>query len=37
MNADGSNQQALVSAEMLATMGISLQYNGVDEQVISWR
>jgi Tol biopolymer transport system component len=37
MNADGSNQQPLLSAETLAAAGISLSYNGVDEQVLSWR
>jgi Tol biopolymer transport system component len=35
MNADGTNQRPLLSADMLA--GISLQYKGVDEQMISWR
>jgi dipeptidyl aminopeptidase/acylaminoacyl peptidase len=35
MNADGSSQQPLIPAGALA--GISLQYNGVDEQMISWR
>jgi len=35
MNADGSNQRPLVTAEMLA--GIPLQYNGVDEQMLAWR
>ncbi len=35
MNADGSNQQPLITAEMLA--GIPLQYNGMDERSLSWR
>ncbi len=35
MNADGSNQRPLISAETLA--GLTLQYNGVDERAISWR
>ncbi|MDX1521931.1 MAG: hypothetical protein R3264_09915 [Anaerolineae bacterium] len=35
MGADGSNQRPLISAAMLA--GIPLQYNGVDEQMLSWR
>ena len=35
MNADGSNQRPLFPAEILA--GISLQYNGVDERMLSWR
>jgi dipeptidyl aminopeptidase/acylaminoacyl peptidase len=34
MNADGSNQRPLFPAELLA--GIPLQYNGVDEQMLSW-
>jgi TolB protein len=35
MNADGSNQQPLFPAEVLA--GITLQYNGADEQMITWQ
>lgn len=35
MSADGSQQRPLLSAETLA--GISPQYNGVDEQILSWR
>jgi len=35
MNADGSNQHPLVTATMLA--GSPLQYNGADEQMLSWR
>ena len=35
MNRDGSNQRLLVPPEVLA--GISLQYNGMDERVLSWR
>jgi Tol biopolymer transport system component len=35
MNADGSNQHPLVTAEMLD--GVTLQYNGMDERVLSWR
>jgi dipeptidyl aminopeptidase/acylaminoacyl peptidase len=35
MNADGSNQRPLFTANTLA--GISLQYNGMDEQMIAWR
>jgi hypothetical protein len=35
MNADGSNQRPLFPPEILA--GISLQYNGVDEQMLTWR
>jgi uncharacterized protein YraI len=35
MNADGSNPQPLVTAEMLN--GIPLVYNGVDEQMLSWQ
>jgi hypothetical protein len=35
MNADGSNQQPLFSANTLA--GLMLQYNGVDERALSWR
>jgi dipeptidyl aminopeptidase/acylaminoacyl peptidase len=35
MNADGSNQRPLFPPETLA--GISLQYNGVDERMVSWR
>ena len=37
MNADGSNQQPLISTEALVKAGISLQYNGVDEQILSWQ
>jgi Tol biopolymer transport system component len=37
MNADGSNQQPLLSADTLAEAGILLNYNGVDEQVLSWQ
>ena len=37
MNADGSNQRPLLTAETLAANGIALQYNGVDEQMLSWR
>ena len=36
MNADGSNQHVLLSADDLAGQGITLQYYGVDERVISW-
>jgi Tol biopolymer transport system component len=35
MNADGSNQRPLFSADILA--GILLEYNGMDEHMISWR
>ena len=35
MNADGSNQRALIPAETLAELG--LQYNGVNERALSWR
>jgi dipeptidyl aminopeptidase/acylaminoacyl peptidase len=35
MNADSSNQRPLFSPGILA--GISLQYNSVDERVLSWR
>jgi hypothetical protein len=35
MNTDGSNQQPMFPPEVLA--GITLQYNGVDERVLSWR
>jgi dipeptidyl aminopeptidase/acylaminoacyl peptidase len=35
MNADGGNQQPLVTAEMLD--GVTLQYDGMDERVLSWR
>lgn len=37
MNADGSNQRPLLPAEALAGAGIWLQYNGADEQALSWR
>lgn len=35
MAADGSNQRPLISPQLLA--GITLQYNGMDERVLSWR
>ncbi len=35
MNADGSNRQPLITADMLA--GIPLRYAGVDEQMLSWQ
>jgi len=35
MNADGSNQHPLTSSSALN--GLNIQYNGVDERVISWR
>ncbi len=35
MNADGSNQRPLFPPEQLA--GIPLQYQGVDERMLSWR
>ena len=35
MNADGSNQQPMFPAGTLD--GISLQYNGMDERMLSWR
>ena len=35
MNADGSNQKPLLTASALG--GQQIQYNGVDERVISWR
>jgi Tol biopolymer transport system component len=35
MNADGSNQRSLLPAGTLD--GIALQYNGMDERVLSWR
>ncbi len=35
MNADGSGQRVLVPAAALA--GLKIQYDGVDERVISWR
>jgi dipeptidyl aminopeptidase/acylaminoacyl peptidase len=35
VNADGSNQHALVSAEMLD--GVTLQYNGMEERMLSWQ
>jgi Tol biopolymer transport system component len=34
MNADGSNQHMMFAPGTLA--GISLQYNGVDERMLSW-
>lgn len=37
MNADGSNQHVLVSTATLASLGQTLQYQGQDERVISWR
>ncbi len=37
MNSDGSNQRPLLSAETLAASGISLNYAGVDEQMLAWR
>jgi TolB protein len=35
MNADGSNQRPLFPPELLA--GLTLQYNGMDERMLSWR
>jgi dipeptidyl aminopeptidase/acylaminoacyl peptidase len=35
MNADGSNQHPILSASALG--GLKIQYDGVDERVISWR
>jgi Tol biopolymer transport system component len=35
MSADGSNQRPMFPPETLA--GITLQYNGVDERMLSWR
>jgi dipeptidyl aminopeptidase/acylaminoacyl peptidase len=35
MNADGSNQQPLVTAEMLD--GVTLQYNGMEERMLTWQ
>lgn len=35
MNADGSNQHVLLPAATLG--GLNIQYDGVDERVISWR
>jgi len=35
MNADGTNQQPLVTAAALG--GLQIKYDGVDERVISWR
>jgi Tol biopolymer transport system component len=35
MNADGSNQRPMFPAGTLE--GISLQYNGMDEQMLSWQ
>jgi Tol biopolymer transport system component len=37
MNADGSNQHPLLTAETLAQNGITLQYNGADEQMLTWQ
>jgi uncharacterized protein YraI len=37
MNADGSNPQPLISAETLAEMDITLQFNGMNERMLSWR
>jgi uncharacterized protein YgiM (DUF1202 family) len=35
MNADGTNQRPLLTAAALG--GLDIQYNGVDERVLSWR
>ncbi len=35
MNADGSNPHPLLSADALA--GLKLQYNGMEERMVSWR
>ena len=35
MNADGSNQHPLLASDALA--GLRIQYDGMDERVISWR
>jgi dipeptidyl aminopeptidase/acylaminoacyl peptidase len=35
MSADGSNQQPLVTAEMLD--GVTLQYDGMEERMLSWQ
>jgi uncharacterized protein YgiM (DUF1202 family) len=35
MNADGTNQHPLLTAAALS--GLDVQYNGVDERVLSWR
>jgi hypothetical protein len=35
MNADGSNQRPLFPAGLLD--GITLQYSGMDERMLSWR
>ena len=35
MNADGSNQHPILTAAALG--GLKIQYDGVDERVISWR
>ena len=35
MNADGSNQHVLLPASALG--GQAIQYDGIDERVISWR
>jgi len=37
MNADGSNPQPLLAADTLAKMGITLQVDGMNERVLSWR
>ncbi|GAB4441725.1 MAG: hypothetical protein Kow0031_23750 [Anaerolineae bacterium] len=37
MASDGSNQRPLLSADLLAASGITLNYAGVDEQMLSWR
>lgn len=37
MNSDGSNQRPLLTADTLAANGITLNYAGVDEQMLSWR
>ena len=35
MDADGSNQRPLITAEVLD--GVTLQYNGMEERMLSWR
>ncbi len=35
MNTDGSNERPLVSTEALG--GVAIQYNGMDERMLSWR
>ena len=37
MNADGSDQHQLLAPEGEAQAQLNLQYNGVDERVLSWR